>query len=119
MVFKSESICELFTKTILKPTLHKTLSFSQEGKSVTYFGLPIKIVFRKLVITMHSKKKYVKTSYGYYYLKERKYIFESKVKATLHLYHIACLNGKQVSQPSISRAHYPLRNLKPCSKQPS
>ena len=47
---------------------------------------------------MHSKKKYVKTSYGYYYLKEGKYVFESKekVKPTLHLYHIACLNGKEV-----------------------
>lgn len=85
MVFKSEKNCELLTKTILKPTVHKTLSFSQEGKSVTYFRLPIKIVFRKLFVSMHSKKKYVKTSYGYYYLKEGKYVFESKVKPTLHL----------------------------------
>ena len=29
---------------------------------------------------MHSNKKYVITSYGYYYLKERKYVFESKEK---------------------------------------
>ena len=103
VVFKSESNCELFTKTILKPTVHRTLSFSQEGTSVTYFRLPIKSVFRKLFITMHWKKKYVKTSYRYYYLKEGKYVFESKekVKPTLHLYHIACLTAsKHPSPPS-------------------
>ena len=64
VVFKSESICELFTKTILKPTLHKTLSFSQEGKSVTYFGkvsnnnaLKEKICKNKLWILLLKRRK--------------------------------------------------------------